>query len=204
MAFTSALRPPLSVLLLRLQHVADQVGHRGVLLASQQVLGLDQALHQAGVETHLHHGLHHGREHGGGRRQAPDHRWRQRGGRAVRRGRTRSLLIPSSGAIIRRGQTLRRWWVWFLRSIEELPSGDCWENVHCQQFTPPHHNYSKTLAQVIWRTVIYFKRVTLTRGRRVCFGSKVSTLQMAPARDTTSPSTSQEDQLLQVKYNLIN
>lgn len=74
----------------------------------------------------------------------------------------------------------------------------------CQQLTPPHHNYSKTLAQVIWRTVIYFKRVTLTRGRRVCFGSKVSTLQMAPARDMTSPSTSQEDQLLQVKHNLIN
>lgn len=162
MPFTSALLPPLSVLLFCLQHVADQVRHGGVLLAGQQVLGLDQALHQAGVETHLHHGLHHGREHGGGCRQAPDHRCQQRGGRGVRKWEeTTNPLIPSSSVIIRTGWTLRRWWVWFLRSLKELPSGDCRQNVECQQLWPPHHNYSKTLAQVIWRTVIYFKRVTL-------------------------------------------
>lgn len=72
---TSALWPPLSVLLLRLQNVTDQAGHRSVLLARQKVLGLDQTLHQAGFKTHLQHSLHHRREHGRGGCQTPHHIW---------------------------------------------------------------------------------------------------------------------------------
>lgn len=78
-AVTSALWRPLPVLLLSLQHIADQVGHRSVLSARQQVFGLDQTFHQAAFKAHLQHGLHHGGEHGWGGRQTSDHIWQMRG-----------------------------------------------------------------------------------------------------------------------------
>lgn len=83
-AATSALRGGVSVLLLRLQHVADQVGYRCVLSTRQQVFGLDQAFHQAGFKAHLQHGLHHRGEQGRGSRQTADHIWQRRGGKKMK------------------------------------------------------------------------------------------------------------------------
>ena len=70
---TSALGVSLSLLPLGLKHIRHQVGDGGVVLPAQEVLGLDQALHQAGLEAHAQHRLHHGGQHGGGTPQTGHH-----------------------------------------------------------------------------------------------------------------------------------
>lgn len=73
--FTSAVCTSLSLLFLRLQHVGNQVRHRRVVLACQEVFGLNQTLDQAVFKAHLEHSLHHRRQHGRRSSQTPNHVW---------------------------------------------------------------------------------------------------------------------------------